>query len=213
MRNGPDTTSIRGVPIGSYVMVYRERGATDTSQWTDPFVVFDISESSATVLGQSGPQTFRMSHVKRFFEPSTSQPNPKDTTTLQGTTKLQPTDNQRKDTSSTAATTVPQQKNHMTLSCKIRMNNIFTLFVLLLHTQLQRILPCLLLQTLHILSQTPFQIPSQLHYQHHFHSSLNHSTSIPSIIFRWLPTRTLSHRHRPPLLYPTHRCPTAMVRA
>lgn len=81
-RNGPDSTKIRGTPIDSYVMVYRERGTTGTSEWTGPFVSLAVTDSSDTVLGQAGPQTFRLSHVKRYFEPSPIQTNSENTHTL-----------------------------------------------------------------------------------------------------------------------------------
>lgn len=80
--NGPDTTSIRGAAIGLYVMVYRERFETDKSEWTGPFVVLEIDDRSETILGQYGPQTFRLSRVKRFFEQPPSQHESDDTATL-----------------------------------------------------------------------------------------------------------------------------------
>lgn len=68
-RNGPDVTDVRGTPLGSHVLVYRERGQTGQQKWTGAFILLDVTDSSATVLGTSGPQSFRMSYVKRLYEP------------------------------------------------------------------------------------------------------------------------------------------------
>lgn len=67
-QNGPETTEVRGKPIDSCFFVYIDGGTTGTSKWTGPFVVLDIDDSSATLLRQFGPQTFRLSHLKRYFE-------------------------------------------------------------------------------------------------------------------------------------------------
>lgn len=61
-------TEVRGELIGSYVNVYREHGRSNATAWTGTFVLLDASDSSAKVLRHDGPQFFRLSHVKRYFE-------------------------------------------------------------------------------------------------------------------------------------------------
>lgn len=64
-----DASQQRGALLRSYVLVYRERIQTGTPQWTGPLILLDLNESTATFLGHSGPQSFRLSLVKRYFDP------------------------------------------------------------------------------------------------------------------------------------------------
>lgn len=67
-RNGPDTTNIHLTPIGSKVLVYRDR----SKKWEGPFPLLGIDGETCTVSTHSGPTRFRTTVVKRFYEPSTS---------------------------------------------------------------------------------------------------------------------------------------------
>lgn len=49
-RNGPDVTRIRCALLGYYCMVYRERGQNGSGKWTEPFILLDVKERTATVL-------------------------------------------------------------------------------------------------------------------------------------------------------------------
>lgn len=53
--------------------MYREHASTGTSYWKGPFILLETKDSTATVLGTSGPQSFRLSYVKRYQQP---QPEP-----------------------------------------------------------------------------------------------------------------------------------------
>lgn len=68
-RNGPDISDILGTPLGSHVIVDRDIGDSSTSEWTGPYVLLDVSPSSATVLTTNG--VFRITHVRRYFTAET----------------------------------------------------------------------------------------------------------------------------------------------
>lgn len=57
-RNGPEVTEIRGAPLGSYVLVYRAHGKTDTAKCTGPSILLYVNERTATVLLVISPFVF-----------------------------------------------------------------------------------------------------------------------------------------------------------
>lgn len=58
--NGPNVLQVRNVPLDSYVLVYRDRGKSCSTEWTGPFILLHVTKRSAAVLGPSGPQSSRL---------------------------------------------------------------------------------------------------------------------------------------------------------
>lgn len=71
MRNGPNDTDSRGTTLGSYILVYCERISTGKTECSVPFILFGFTQCTATVLGPSGPHSFRLSYVKPCHPPPT----------------------------------------------------------------------------------------------------------------------------------------------
>ena len=61
MRNGPDTTPTKLLPLRSYVKVWREANG-----WTGPYRLLDMNDESCTIEMPRGPAQFRSTVVKPY---------------------------------------------------------------------------------------------------------------------------------------------------
>jgi hypothetical protein len=67
-RNGPDTTSIRNLPLNSEVLVWRESG-----NWTGPYRLLAVEGETCSIQLPNGPTSFRSTSVKPYFRSETSE--------------------------------------------------------------------------------------------------------------------------------------------
>ncbi|KAI0995357.1 hypothetical protein K3495_g12825 [Podosphaera aphanis] len=61
-RNGPDTTPLHKLPLGSKVWVWRESG-----NWTGPYNLLEVDNENCIVQLPSGPTKFRSTSCKPFY--------------------------------------------------------------------------------------------------------------------------------------------------
>lgn len=64
LRNGPRTDKIHDTPIGSMVLVYREKHKT----WLGPYKLLSVTDENCVVELVNGPTTFRSVVVKPYLE-------------------------------------------------------------------------------------------------------------------------------------------------
>jgi hypothetical protein len=62
-RNGPDTSRTTHLPLQAQVRVWREKGG-----WQGPYTLVGIEGESCTIVTERGPQIFRSTVVKPYFE-------------------------------------------------------------------------------------------------------------------------------------------------
>ena len=63
-RNRPNINEILGLAIGEPVLVWRENKG-----WEGPFTMLSIDGRDCTVKLPNGPLTFRITSVKKYYEP------------------------------------------------------------------------------------------------------------------------------------------------
>lgn len=68
-RNGPDVSENHQIPIGYQVLVYR----TKRKKWEGPYKLINRKGETYTLLMPYGPDDFRSTHVKQFFDENTPQ--------------------------------------------------------------------------------------------------------------------------------------------
>jgi hypothetical protein len=72
-RNGPNTLTIKDLPLNSDVLVWRETLGNKTGRWTGPFNLLGTDKEDCIVALPSGPTTFRSTVVKPYFTDETGQ--------------------------------------------------------------------------------------------------------------------------------------------
>jgi hypothetical protein len=80
-RNGPSTSDVLGLPLGSEIMVWREKGG-----WTGPYKLKGVEGQDITIDMENGPTTFRGTQAKPYYraddsyEPEDPQPETEELT-------------------------------------------------------------------------------------------------------------------------------------
>ena len=71
-RNGPDTSGIHELPIGSEVLVWREGNTGQSGKWTGPHTLLGLDGETCKVQlqGTNGTTDFRSTTIKPYLRPS-----------------------------------------------------------------------------------------------------------------------------------------------